>query len=53
MKTSLPTLPLAAMALLSLTLFLLDFAFDSPPETYAAFVPLLLWAVILVVRGRV
>ncbi len=46
------TLPIVALALFMLTLFLIDFAFDSAPETYAAFVPLLLWAVILLVRGR-
>lgn len=53
MKSSSPTIPYVAMALVSVALFLLDFAFDSAPETYAAFVPLLVWAIIVIIRRRV
>lgn len=52
MKSSLPTLPLLAMAFFLASLLLLDFAFGAAPEIFAAFFPVVLWAGIIVVRGR-
>jgi hypothetical protein len=52
MKSSLPALPLLAMALLLAALILLDLAFDAAPEVYIAFLPALVWAGIIVLRGR-
>lgn len=52
MKSGLFPLPLVGMALFMLALLLLDLAFYAAPELLAAFVPILIWSAILVVRGR-
>ncbi len=52
MNTSSLKLPLIAIALVLAILLLLDFVFDAPLQVYAAFVPVLVWAVVLAVQGR-
>ncbi len=43
---------LIAVTLLLAALLLLDFAFGVEPAVYAAFLPALLWAVVVGARGR-
>jgi hypothetical protein len=52
MNSSSLKLPLTAIALVLASLLLLDLAFDAPVPVYAAFVPALVWAVVLAGRER-
>jgi hypothetical protein len=51
-KSPSPALPLLAMTGLLIALLLLDLAFDATPEVLASFVPAIIWAGILILRGR-
>lgn len=47
-----PPVPLLAIAAFLIALLLLDLAFEPTPEVLAAFVPGVVWALIIVFVGR-
>ncbi len=52
MNTSSLRLPLMAVGLVLVLLLVLDFVFDAEAGVYAAFVPVLVWGLVIWVRGR-